>query len=152
MNSTAVHINEVVDRCHKTAVEHGFWDDADNPSLPTVILASLAPRIVTLGVLIEEIREGFASIRPDWVENNLSSTQRVLLSKLVLIVSEVAEAVEAVVAQNFDHLGEEIADITIRADDLSGYLQRELGIDPGEAKCRKMVVNEGRPYRHGKLA
>ena len=36
MNSVAVHINEIVERCHQTAVQHGFWDDADAPSVATV--------------------------------------------------------------------------------------------------------------------
>ena len=152
MNSAAVHINEIVERCHQTAVQHGFWDDANDPSVTTLTLATLASRISALGADIEHVRAGMITSDVPLVETPYSPLQLVLLSKLVLIVSEVAEAIDDVVKNNIIHLAEEVVDITIRADDLSGYLQRQHSIDPGQVKCGKMVVNEARPYKHGKLA
>ncbi len=72
------------------------------------------------------------------------------LSKLMLIVTEVAEAAEAVRAgeNKVENLKEELADILIRVFDLAGA----LGIDLDEAVERKMAENELRPYMHGKLS
>ena len=96
--------------------------------------------------------------------------------KLMLVVSELGEAMEAyrhLTKQTLNHLQaealpsdtteegkwpdieqskwvdnfrEEIADTLIRLLDLAG----SLGIDVDRVVARKMVVNEGRPTRHGK--
>lgn len=80
-------------------------------------------------------------------------------SKLMLIVSEAAEALEdyreGKMELDFDlTIGKgnkpigfpsEIADIVIRVFDLCGY----LGIDLEKAIQAKMVYNQSRPYMHG---
>jgi len=84
-----------------------------------------------------------------------------LLSKLMLIVTEVAEAAEALrewghmreVSQSpelhdREHLGEELADIIIRVGDFAGA----LGLDLESAIASKMARNRERPRMHGKLA
>ncbi len=65
---------------------------------------------------------------------------------LMLIVTELAEACEADRHGDTENFKEEIADSYIRLGDLCGYL--ELDIEK-EIK-RKMKINEGRPYKHGK--
>jgi NTP pyrophosphatase (non-canonical NTP hydrolase) len=72
----------------------------------------------------------------------------VLLSKLMLIATEVAEAAEAVRINSMSKLSEELADIVIRVLDLAGA----LGINLEQAVLHKMEVNTTRPQKHGKLA
>jgi len=69
-----------------------------------------------------------------------------MLAKLMLVVTEVAEAAEAVREDDREGFAEEVADTFIRLLDICG----SIGLDiEGEIK-RKMKVNRGRPYRHGK--
>ena len=79
--------------------------------------------------------------------------------KLMLIVTELAEAMEAYrkmtinpcpvfykVDEYSDNFKEELADTTIRIMDLCG----SLGIDLEEEIAKKMEYNETRPEKHGK--
>jgi len=67
------------------------------------------------------------------------------LAKLMLVVTEVAEAAEDVRNQRWEHFGEEIADTFIRLLNLC----YSMGIDIDAEIARKMLINEARPYRHG---
>lgn len=66
--------------------------------------------------------------------------------KLMLVVTELAEACEAVRHQNLENFREEIADTFIRLMDLVGTMD----IDIAQDICKKMKYNETRPHRHGK--
>ena len=70
------------------------------------------------------------------------------LAKLMLIVTEISEAAEAVRHADKDNFAEELADICIRVFDLAGAYE----IDLNAAIADKMVVNEKRKRMHGKLA
>ena len=65
-------------------------------------------------------------------------------AKIALIMSEGAEAIEAI--RKGESEAEELADIVIRIADYCG----EFGIDLEEAIQAKMMINETRPYKHGK--
>lgn len=66
--------------------------------------------------------------------------------KLMLVVTELSEAMEALRHEDKQNFAEEIADTYIRLCDLCG----SVGIDiEGEIK-RKMEINKNRPYKHGK--
>lgn len=74
-------------------------------------------------------------------------------SKLMLITSEVSEAMEVLRKQTggvnvvaIEPFGEELADIMIRTADLAG----ELGIDLESIIVKKMQKNAKRPKMHGK--
>lgn len=69
-----------------------------------------------------------------------------LFSKLMLIVTELGEAAEALRNKDLINFREELADVQIRLFDLCGA----LGIDLEEAVNAKMLYNETRPYMHGK--
>jgi NTP pyrophosphatase (non-canonical NTP hydrolase) len=74
---------------------------------------------------------------------------RHVLSWLLLVVTEVVEAAEAVRKGDTSNLCEELADVCIRVFDVAAT----LGIDLERAIEAKMAYNETRPYRHGgKLA
>lgn len=66
--------------------------------------------------------------------------------KLMLVVTEVAEACEAVRHQNYENFKEEIADTFIRLMDLCGT----MGFDIEKEIIEKMKINENRPQKHGK--
>lgn len=69
-----------------------------------------------------------------------------MLGKLMLVVTEVAEAAEAVRHADVANFQEEIADTCIRIFDICGT----MGIDLEAAIAAKMGVNVERPQLHGK--
>lgn len=69
-----------------------------------------------------------------------------ICTRLMLIVSEVAEAQEGLRNNNIANFKEELADVAIRLADLCGGLNIDLET---EIK-KKMEVNKSRPYLHGK--
>lgn len=66
-------------------------------------------------------------------------------TKLALIMSEGAEALEWHRQGKTDELGHELADIVIRSMDLA----ESLGIDLAACIEAKAVFNADRPYKHG---
>lgn len=68
------------------------------------------------------------------------------LAKLMLVVTEVTEAAEAVRHGDHENFIEELADIIIRLLDITGTMH----IDIEAAITTKMIVNRQRPYKHGK--
>jgi len=67
-------------------------------------------------------------------------------AQIMLVVTELAEAVEADRYADFENFKEEIADAMIRLFDLAAAQD----IDLDEAIKQKMEYNKQRPYRHGK--
>lgn len=67
--------------------------------------------------------------------------------KLMLIVTEAAEAMEAYRNDNRTNFNEEIADILIRTLDLCGWLNINIQLEV----LSKMQKNFDRPYKHGKI-
>jgi NTP pyrophosphatase (non-canonical NTP hydrolase) len=72
--------------------------------------------------------------------------QQNIPTKLMLIVSEVSEALEAFRKGDMEEFGEELADTFIRLGDLCGWL--DIPIE--RAILDKMEKNRERPYKHGK--
>ena len=70
-----------------------------------------------------------------------------ILSQLMLIVSELGEAAEALRKEDLKNFREEIADTVIRLFDLAGA----CGMDLEEEISKKMSKNFSRPYRHKKI-
>ena len=66
---------------------------------------------------------------------------------LMLVVTELAEAMEGHRHQDHDNFREEIADAFIRLFDFCGG----LGIDIESEIAKKSMINKGRPYKHGKI-
>jgi len=69
------------------------------------------------------------------------------LGKLMLVVTELSEAAEAVRSNSFVNFKEEIADAVIRLLDISGA----FSIDLETEIVTKMDFNEIRPVKHGRL-
>jgi NTP pyrophosphatase (non-canonical NTP hydrolase) len=69
-----------------------------------------------------------------------------MLAKLMLVVTELSEAAEAVRHENLENFKEEIADTLIRLLDITSA----MGLDTHQIISDKMDINEGRPKLHGK--
>jgi NTP pyrophosphatase (non-canonical NTP hydrolase) len=85
----------------------------------------------------------------EWLPHHLQTafSNALKTQKLMLIVTELSEAVEALREGNDDNFIEEIADVWIRLADFSGEFFGQRIIE--EIK-RKMEINAGRPAKHGK--
>lgn len=81
------------------------------------------------------------------VEKGFWEKERNIGEALMLVVTELAEAMEAHRVQDQENFKEEIADSFIRLLDLCGG----LGIDIEEEISKKSLKNKKRPYKHGKV-
>lgn len=94
-----------------------------------------------------EICHGIAVEKGFWndrdIENPLSS-----LAEMALIMTEVAEACEAIRIGDNENLGEELADIIIRVFDSA----EARGINLENYISKKIEKNRNRPRLHGKKA
>ncbi len=81
------------------------------------------------------------------VEKGFWDKERNVGEALMLIVTELAEAMEGYRKRDQANFKEELADAFIRLLDLCGGLK----IDIEEEIYQKSVKNKARPYKHGKV-
>ena len=81
------------------------------------------------------------------VEKGFWDKERNIGEALMLIVTELAEAMEAHRIKDEQNFKEELADSFIRLLDLCGGLK----IDIEEEIYQKSIKNKNRPYKHGKV-
>ena len=81
------------------------------------------------------------------VEKGFWEKERNIGEALMLIVTELAEAMEAHRIKDDANFKEELADSFIRLLDLCGG----LGIDIEDEISKKSTKNKNRPYKHGKI-
>lgn len=111
-------LKKLVREAHKNAKEKGFWEDYEE---------------IEISELGDEQTK--KALRNNAIGN-----------RLMLIVSELGEAEEALRHNDWDGFCEELADVVIRIADLCGG----LGIDLEKEVLEKMEKNKTRPYKHGK--
>ena len=116
-------IKELVEKAHKNARKHGFWEDWDSICWEDGLSRNEDSTL--------DIKELF---------------DNAIAARLMLIVSEVSEALEALRNEKKDSFKEELADVAIRLGDLCGG----IGIDLEKEIIKKMDKNKDRPYKHGK--
>lgn len=122
-----MEIKELVKQANGNAKKHGFWEDY-NFCLEGKKLSEKA----------NEIED---------TENAKNMINNAIGNRLMLIVTEVAEAEDGLRKDDFENFKEELADIVIRTCDLAGGLNIDL-----EAEIiKKMEKNKVREYKHGKL-
>lgn len=80
-------------------------------------------------------------------EKGFWETERNIGEALMLVVTEIAEAMEGYRHQDQDNFREELADAFIRLLDLCGG----LNIDIEDEILKKTKINKNRPYKHGKI-
>ncbi len=116
-------ISELVEKAHKNAREHGFWEDWDS-------------------ICWED-----GLVRNDNSTLNIKELFNLAIStRLMLIVSELGEALEALRNDDIRNFKEELVDVIIRTCDLCGGLSINLECEIE----KKMEKNRNRPYKHGK--
>jgi len=79
-------------------------------------------------------------------EKGFWDNNREIGTVLMLIVSELGEALEADRTGDLENFKEELADAVIRIFDFCGY----LNIDLEKEIMKKYEKNKKRPYKHGK--
>lgn len=98
----------------------------------------------------------YARLIGDWRRNHgfytpenidTEKNRDMMLGKLMLIDTEIAEAAEAVRHNNFDNFKEELADAFIRLMDITNSCNIDIEIEI----VKKMSINKQRPIKHGKL-
>jgi len=80
------------------------------------------------------------------VEKGFYERKRPVTELIMLIVTELSEAVEADRHDDYENFKEEIADTFIRLFDMCGY----FNIDVEDEINKKMEKNKKRPRLHGK--
>ena len=129
-------IDKLLQRAYKNSKQKGFWRDYEN----------------TLAILKGpdscSICERFDPQNPCIICGPTTHYKNIFISNLLMLISsEVGEAVEALRKENETEFREELADICIRIFDLCGGLE----IDLQKEILQKMEKNEKRPPKHGKL-
>jgi len=114
-------VNSLAFEAHKTATEHGFYEEFDN-------------------------MQDYLSAN-DQPDMHAFTHQQMALAQLAKIASEVGEAVGAIQHGEYFQLHEELADIIIRTLDLAEFLDCRIG----DCVMLKMEKNRHRPYKHGKV-
>lgn len=114
-------LNTLRDEVYADAVAHGLWEETEKDS-------------------VELSEEELPSERERWY----SFHRRVYAIKEVY--SECDEALTAAEEEDWDGVQEELADVIIMSLSVAGY----LGIDIDAAVRRKMEINKGRAWKHGK--
>jgi len=122
-----------------------------------MLLAWTVPALNTLADAISVWREakGFHTphdiagpISGRHLESGRITNADLMLSKLMLVTTEVSEAAEAVRRGDRENFAEELADAVIRILDIAGT----ANIDLAQVLAGVMVRNLNRPTRHGKVA
>ena len=113
-----MNIAELCQKAHQNAKEKGFWQDY----------------------------KALECFRCHGKQTYKRALNNAIGNRLMLIVSEVGEALEALRQENKEEFHEELADVAIRLGDLCGGLDIDL-----EAEIeKKMNKNKDRPPLHGK--
>ncbi len=103
-----------------------------------------AQNIKSKGLTLNEMSELCHAIA---VEKGFWDQKRNIGEALMLIVTELAEAMESHRVQDDANFKEELADTFIRLFDLCGGLK----VDIEEEIAKKTEKNKARPYKHGKI-
>ncbi|MCC5422477.1 MazG nucleotide pyrophosphohydrolase domain-containing protein [Clostridium botulinum] len=118
-------IKELVQKAYENASRKGFWEDWER---------------------IEQLENMSINISEDGEKQVKIDKCNAIATRLMLIVSEVSEALEGIRKDDRENFKEELADIVIRVADLAGGLD----IDLEKEIKNKMDKNKNRPYKHGK--
>jgi NTP pyrophosphatase (non-canonical NTP hydrolase) len=126
----AAVINHVMDICGEMEQEKGFREDADN----SAFLRQLGTR---LNLHFDDIQ------RLDQIADRIDVLNNV--AKLMLMVSELAEAMTELRKNGGEHYGEELADTVIRI--FANAHQNRIAL--GDEIVHKVDKNRERPHKHG---
>lgn len=115
----AAALNELADQISNTSESKGFWDPDDVGNMGIIPLK--------LALIAGEADEALEVHRNEYDDAD-------------------EDPISRMTPMQEDDFAEEVADVIIRALDLAGY----YNFDIGQIVLDKMAKNETRPYRHGK--
>lgn len=155
-------LKQFIKDCHRIAVSKGFWGRKEcifcggtgKPICFRTSMFEFKPRKKPISYAKD--RKVCVICKGKAVE--LGTCEYNLPEKLMLIVSELGEACEAL-RKNIRQKGkkwtkdtfeDEISDVWIRLADLCGKLEKEYGINWEWQIKKKMTYNKKRKYKHGK--
>ena len=160
-------IDDVVNQAYQTAKDKGWHDPADADDLTVVEvrrrLCGEGLRSLSLCRVAEMLRRGGEPRVGDYLNLfsipsvNLPARDTRLVADLMLVITEVGEAIEDVIDGNMEEqvkdgkptgVPSELADVVIRVGHICGH----RGIDLAGAVRRKLAYNKTRPHKHGKKA
>jgi NTP pyrophosphatase (non-canonical NTP hydrolase) len=139
-----VNLTDLANEIYEWAVGKGFYDKIEDEDL--YLAADLLESVSIDTADLEVARKGTPHYGLTIYAHELTNEQLRCAMALMLIVTEIPEVMEAVLNGDAEHEAEEVADTMIRLLDYAGY----RGMDIHGAVERKMEINRGRPYRHGK--
>jgi NTP pyrophosphatase (non-canonical NTP hydrolase) len=118
-------LNDLVSQAYSTAKEHGFWDMENS--------------------IIQKMQDD-----KNYTLEEVNAVQRAFrVQRIALIITELAEAIEAIRHDNIENFQEEMGDTLIQlGDNFGGDNLLRGSIE--EAIKKKMQYNKTRPYMHGK--
>lgn len=120
-------INELCQKAHANARDKGFWEDYDN--------------------IVHDLKYAKKEVGSGSLTRSLAVLcDNAIATRLMLVVSEVSEALEALRKTDYKNFEEELADVAIRLGDLCGG----LGVNLEYEIIKKMEKNRQRGYKHGK--
>jgi NTP pyrophosphatase (non-canonical NTP hydrolase) len=127
-------LQDLIFRSHGNAYKKGFWEDEF--------------RILT-GMQRSNVMAKDHLEYPIFCPEDIEAVRNAFLSqRLILVISEISETVEALRAGDLINFREEIADTLIRLGDLIGGTEDLVDIQ--QVILEKMKCNELRPAKHGK--
>lgn len=161
-------ISDLVHEAYQTAKDKGWHDPADEDDVTVVetrqALCREGLRVWRICYIAEKIRKGQPPVLQDYlrifneVEYRLSASDVRLISDLMLVITEVGEAIDDVIGGRLEErvdekckpigLPSELADVVIRVAHICGHRK----IDLAGAIQRKLKFNKTRPYKHGRRA
>lgn len=138
----AAIINVVMAEIGDWSRRKGFREDYEDSDWLDELVALLAAGEVDEEIHLVMREDGKARMR------RVAKRHREMANttKLMLMVSELSEALEGQRNEDHDNYGEELADVMIRAMENA----EANGIPIGDIILRKMAVNEERPHKHGR--
>jgi NTP pyrophosphatase (non-canonical NTP hydrolase) len=151
--------SNLVTTSHSIAKEHGFWDfltdyvlfrRAEFERWQGESNAWLRDIQAIIDTTVVEGPKEYLMFPPSLPNAHEFPAKIAVALKLVLIHSEVSEALEAVRKLGvWEEVVEELADIDIRVADLAGWLESKFGVSLEEEIERKTEKNRNRPKMHG---
>lgn len=125
-------LNELRDKIHQNAIDHGFYDD-ENINIPEKLM-----------LIVSELGEAMEAYRKDYYSDNKEANR-------ILNINENDDGDDIIYNICFEEsikntVEDELADTIIRLLDLCGHMK----IDIDTHVNLKMKYNETRPYKHGK--
>lgn len=153
-------VNALAQECWQTSEDHGFHDDWKAAAFLEKLGLWLADSGYRLGEIDADLglesEDGQRDVGEYVIQIAQMLRNNYLGTRLLLVITEISEAAEALRSEGADGLlnggagsanfQEELADAIIRIGDTNGIVRGIIG----DRMLQKMAVNRDRPHKHGR--